>query len=156
MNRMLIKMGIAAAVSSLLISNATFSQVVTPAKRAAHVEIKQGPTLESATDDLVIVRWTSNNPGGSDDHFGVVHFGTDPRQLNQMAKSHVRLNREHPETIFRVRLEGLSPRTTYYYTVDSMEGNGKSDEVKSPVNHFTTPDSGERSQAYPQPGTQPK
>lgn len=156
MNRMLIKMGIAAAVSSLLISNATFSQVVTPAKRAAHVEIKQGPTLESATDDLVIVRWTSNNPGGSDDHYGVVHYGTDPKQLNQTAKSHVRLNQEHPETIFRVRLDGLSPRTTYYYTVDSMEGNGKSDEVKSPVNRFTTPDTGQRVENYPPPSTQPK
>jgi len=155
-NRMLIKMGIAAAVSSLLISNATFSQVVTPAKRAAHVEIKQGPTLESATDDLVIVRWTSNNPGGSDDHYGVVHYGTDPKQLNQTAKSHVRLNQEHPETIFRVRLDGLSPRTTYYYTVDSMEGNGKSDEVKSPVNRFTTPDTGQRVENYPPPSTQPK
>jgi hypothetical protein len=155
-NRMLIKMGIAAAVSCLLISNAIFSQVVTPAKRVTHVEIKQGPTLESATDDLVIVRWTSNNPGGSDDHFGVVHYGTDPKQLNKTAKSHVRLNQEHPETIFRVRLDRLSPRTTYYYTVDSMEGNGKSDEVKSPVNHFTTPDPGQRVENNPPPGTQPK
>ena len=156
MKRMLIKMGMAAAVGSLLISNATFSQVLPPAKRAAHVEIKQGPTLEFAREDLAIVRWTSNNPGGSDDHFGVVHYGTDPRQLNQTAKSHVRLNQEHPETMFRVRLDGLSPRTTYYYTVDSMEGNGKSDEVKSPVSHFTTPDTGERVQTYPQPITQPK
>jgi phosphodiesterase/alkaline phosphatase D-like protein len=155
-NRMLIKMGMAAAAGSLLISNATFSQVVTPAKRAAHVEIKQGPALESATDDLVIVRWTSNNPGGSDDHFGVVHYGTDPKQLNQTAKSHVRLNQEHPETIFRVRLDGLSPRTTYYYTVGSMEGDGKSDEVKSPVNHFTTPALGERIEYNPQPAQQPK
>ena len=156
MNRMLIKMGMAVAVGSLLISNATVSQVVTPAKRATHVEIKQGPTLESATDDLVIVRWTSNNPGGSDDHFGVVHYGTDPKQLNLTAKSHVRLNQEHPETIFRVRLDGLSPRTTYYYTVDSMEGNGKRDEVKSPVNHFTTPDPGQRVENNPPPSTQPK
>jgi phosphodiesterase/alkaline phosphatase D-like protein len=155
-NRMLLKMAMTAAAASLLISNAIFSQVVTPAKRATHVEIKQGPTLESATDDLVIVRWTSNNPGGSDDHFGVVHYGTDPKQLNLTAKSHVRLNQEHPETIFRVRLDGLSPRTTYYYTVDTMEGNGKSDEVKSPVNHFTTPGSGERTENYPQPAQQPK
>ena len=156
MNRMLIKMAMTAAAGSLLLSNATFAQVVIPANRATHVEIKQGPTLESATDDLVIVRWTSNNPGGSDDHYGVVHYGTDPKQLNQTAKSHVRLNQEHPETIFRVRLDGLSPRTTYYYTVDSMEGNGKSDEVKSPVNRFTTPDTGQRVENYPPPSTQPK
>jgi hypothetical protein len=32
---------------------------------------------------------------------------------------------------------GLKPQTTYYYTVDSMQGNGKSDGVKSTVNDFT-------------------
>jgi hypothetical protein len=37
-----------------------------------------------------------------------------------------------------VRVDGLQPRTTYYYTVDSMEGNGARDGVKSPVTHFTT------------------
>ena len=157
MNRMLIKMAMAAATAgSLLISNATFSQVVTPAKRAAHVEINQGPTLELARGDLAIVRWTSNNPGGTDDHFGVVHYGTDPNQLNQTAKSHIRLNQEHPETLFRVRLDGLSPKTTYYYTVDSMESTGASDKVKSPVSQFTTPAAGELVQSYPQPVQQPK
>jgi hypothetical protein len=29
--------------------------------------------------------------------------------------------------------------STYYYAVDSMQGNGKSDGVKSAVNHFTSP-----------------
>jgi hypothetical protein len=46
--------------------------------------------------------------------------------------------RNHPYTLFRVRVDGLQPRTTYYYTVDSMEGNGTRDGVKSPVRHFTT------------------
>ena len=36
-----------------------------------------------------------------------------------MAKSHIRLNMPHPNTIFRVRVDGLKPGTTYYYTVDS-------------------------------------
>jgi len=35
-------------------------------------------------------------------------------------------------------MDGLNPRTTYYYAVDSMEANGKADEVKSTVKHFTT------------------
>src|ERR1700730_2027648 len=60
-------------------------------------------------------------------------------QLNQMAKSHIRLNRNHSYTVFRVRMEDLKPGTTYYYTVDSMGGDGTRDGVESTVYHFTTP-----------------
>jgi hypothetical protein len=35
-------------------------------------------------------------------------------------------------------MDGLKSATTYYYTVDSMEANGKGDGVKSTVKHFTT------------------
>jgi len=50
----------------------------------------------------------------------------------------------HQYTTFRVRIEGLEPQTTYYYTVASEESNGKSDGVKSTVNQFVTPAPGER------------
>jgi hypothetical protein len=150
-DRMLLKMVMTTAASSLLICNAAFSQIPPPAPKTAHVEIKQGPTLEFARGDLAIVRWTTNNPGGSDDHLGVVYYGTNPKDLSQTAKSHVRLNQAHSETMFRVRMDGLSPGTTYYYTVTSMESNGKADGEKSPVSHFTTPASGQPIVAYPQP-----
>jgi hypothetical protein len=143
------KLAITVAVGSLLFSSPAVAQLLPPAEKAARVEITQAPALESARDDLVIIRWTTNNPGGSDDHFGVVHYGRNPKALSQTAKSHVRLNRAHPETIFRVRLNGLKPRTTYYYTVTSMESDGKSGGVMSPVNQFTTPGPGERIAAYP-------
>lgn len=110
-----------------------------PAKKAARVEITERPSLESYRNNGAIVRWTSNNPGGTDEHFGVVNFGIDPKLLDQTAKSHIRLNPNHPYTVFRVRMDGLKPATTYYYTVDSMEANGKRDGLKSPVSHFTTP-----------------
>jgi phosphodiesterase/alkaline phosphatase D-like protein len=90
-------------------------------------------------NNTAIIRWTSNNPGGSDEHFGVVHFGTDAGQLSQMAKSHIRLNQNHSYTVFRVRVDGLKPQTTYYYTVDSMQATGKSDGVKSSVHQFANP-----------------
>jgi len=48
------------------------------------------------------------------------------------------LNPYHSSTVFRVHLYNLKPRTTYYYTVDSMESNGQSDGVSSPVQNFTT------------------
>jgi hypothetical protein len=67
-----------------------------------------------------------------------VHYNTDPKDLSQTAKSPIRLNPDHAETVFRVRIDGLQPKTTYYYMVDSMEANGTGDGVKSTVKHFTT------------------
>jgi Purple acid Phosphatase, N-terminal domain len=121
-----------------------FTQELPPQNKAAHVEITQGPSLEMAIDGLSIIRWTSTNPAGSDDHFGVVHYGTDPKNLSETARSHIRLNRNHPYTVFRVRLTGLKPKTTYYYTVDSIGSGGKSDGAASAINQFTTPNPGER------------
>jgi phosphodiesterase/alkaline phosphatase D-like protein len=151
MKRLLLRLAVTATVGGLLSSSPTVAQVLPPAKKAARVEITQGPALELARDDLAIIRWTTNNPGGSDDHFGLVYYGTDPKDLSQMAKSHIRLNRGHPETIFRVRVAGLKPRTTYYYRVTSEESNGKSDGVNSTVNKFTTPGPGERITLPPAP-----
>src|SRR5579859_4758608 len=68
------------------------AQILPPAKPAAHVQIIEGPEVESVHDNLTIIRWTSNNPGGTDDHFGVVHYGTDPQHLDLTAKSSLRLN----------------------------------------------------------------
>src|SRR6267142_3775 len=139
MNRLLLMLGGAAAVGSLLLSNPTSAQFVPAANKAAHVRIIKGPELESATENLTIIRWTSDNPGGSPEHFGVVHYGSDPKNLSRTAKSHIRLNPTHSYTVFRVRIEDLQPRTKYYYKVDSMDARGTSDRVASPINTFTTP-----------------
>ena len=157
MNNLLLKLALTATVCTLLSSNPTAAQILPPMKRAERVEITKAPALELAMDHLTIIRWTTNNPGGTDVHFGVVHYGTDPKDLSQTAKSPIRVNRGHPETIFRVRMPGLKPQTTYYYKVTSMESNGKSDGVESPVNQFTTPAPGERIVNYPpQPVAQPE
>jgi hypothetical protein len=105
---------IAACIDSLLISSPASAQLIPPAKRAAHVEISQGPEVESAKANEVIIRWTSNNPGGSDEHFGVIHYGKNPTEPTQTAKSHIRLNQGHARTVFRVRVDGLESHTTYY------------------------------------------
>jgi phosphodiesterase/alkaline phosphatase D-like protein len=150
-NRLVLKLAITAALGSVLFSNPTVAQILPPQKKADHVEITKGPELELAHDDTAIVRWTTTNPRGDDEHYGVVHYGTDPEDLSQTAKGHIRLNRAHPETIFRVRMEVLKAETTYYYKVSSMGEDGESDGVESPVNKFTTPRAGERIIAYPQP-----
>jgi phosphodiesterase/alkaline phosphatase D-like protein len=150
MNRLLLKLAIIATAGSLLCASPIVAQILPPQKRAEHIEITKAPELEIAHDDLAIIRWTTTNPGGDDEHFAVAHYGTDPEDLSQTAKSHIRLNRSHAETIFRVRMQGLKPQTTYYYKVTSMGADGRSDGVESSVNHFTTPAPGQVTSAHPQ------
>ena len=151
MNRLLVKLAIVGAAGSLLSASPTAAQILPPTGKAERVEIIKGPELEFAREDLAIIRWTSTNPGGDDEHFAVIHYGTDSKDLDQTAKSHIRLNRGHAKTMFRVRVDGLTPQTTYYYMVTSMGADGESDGVESPVNQFTTPAPGEQIVAYPQP-----
>jgi hypothetical protein len=115
------------------------AQVSPTTPEAPRMRIIEGPKIELAKENLTIISWTTDNPGGSPVHYGVVHYGTDPHNLIETAKSPIRLNPDHPSTVFRVRLDDLKPQTTYYYTVDSTQANGKRDRVKSSVNYFTTP-----------------
>jgi hypothetical protein len=137
MNRLLRKLAMTVLVGSLLYSTPGLSQESPTTEKAAKVQITQGPEIER-NDFVVIIRWTSNNPGGSPEHYGVVHYGTNPKELSQTAKSPIRLNPGHSDTVFRVRMDELKPRTTYYYTVGAMESNGKDDGLKSEVKRFTT------------------
>ena len=139
MNKLLLKLAITAAAGGLLSSNLMVAQESPSTPITAHVQINQGPEIELAREFLTIIRWTTNNPGGSPEHYGIVHYGTDPKNLTQTAKSPIRLNPDHPSTIFRVRLDDLKSGTTYYYTVGSIEANGTDDGTKSTVKQFTTP-----------------
>ena len=150
MNRLLVRLAVVAATGTLL-SSQIGAQILPPQKRAEHVEITKAPELESANSSMAIVRWTTTNPRGDDEHYGVVHYGTDPENLNRTARGHIRLNRAHPETIFRVRLQALEPQTTYFYKVTSTDSKGESDRVEGPIRQFTTPPAGEVINNYPQP-----
>jgi Purple acid Phosphatase, N-terminal domain len=68
-----------------------------------------------------------------------VHYGTDPKNLSETARSPVRLNPDHPSTIFRVRVSGLKSGTTYYYTVGAEGADGTVDQMESPTKQFTVP-----------------
>jgi phosphodiesterase/alkaline phosphatase D-like protein len=126
------------ALGSLFFPPHAAAQAASSSKQASRVHITKGPVLESARENWAIITWTSNNPGGSDEHFGVVHYGTDPKNLSQTAKSHIRLNPSHSYTVFRVQVDGLTPKTTYYYKVDSANAIGASDKVPSPLKSFMT------------------
>jgi hypothetical protein len=139
MNKLLLKLAITVVAGCLLSSNPMRAQISPTTQKAARVRITEGPELELAKERLTIIRWTSNNPGGSPVHYGIVHYGTDPKNLRETAKSPIRLNVAHPSTVFRVRMAGLTPGTTYYYTVSSMGADGTDDGQKSDVKQFTTP-----------------
>jgi hypothetical protein len=132
MNRVLLILGIAVLSGSLLAQESP----TTP--RAKRVQIIEGPKVELAREQFTIVRWTTNNPGGSPVHYGVVHYGTDRKRLSETAESPIRLNPDHESTVFRVRLDDLRAGTTYYYRVDSVQASGESDGVTSALGHFST------------------
>ncbi|HEY4051263.1 MAG TPA: fibronectin type III domain-containing protein [Acidobacteriaceae bacterium] len=137
MNRPYIKLAAIVAAYCLALVLKGVAQLSPSTERAAKVRITEGPAVELNRDNLTMIRWVVNNPGGSPVHYGIVHYGTDPNRLNQVAKSPIRLNPNHPNTVFRVRIYDLRPGTTYYYTVQSAEANGTDDRVKSGIDHFT-------------------
>ena len=107
-----------------------------PMHKAA--QLTAGPELESATDTSAIIRWTTVKPGGTALHYGVVRYGTDAKNLTQVAQSPNRRNSSNSDMIFRVRIMGLESNTTYYYKVESTGATGASDGVSSSVKTFKT------------------
>lgn len=138
MNKLLVKLALMVMVGIPIYSTPVAAQVSPTTRKVAKVTITQGPEMERVDPDAAIIRWKSNNPGGSPLHYGVVRYGTERTKLDQTAKSPIRLNPGQAQTVFRVRMNGLKPRTTYYYTVDSMNPDGKSDGLKSAIKSFTT------------------
>jgi hypothetical protein len=96
------------------------------------------PTIESVSDTLAFIGWTTPNPGGTILHYAIVRYGKDPNHLEFTAKSPTRINPSHGEMVFRVRIQDLEPGTTYYYKVSSEQASGISDPATSGVNQFTT------------------
>ena len=126
------------ALSIMILSGNLLAQESPITPRAERVQISGGPEVPLLGGYLTVIRWTVNNPGGLPVHYGIVHYGRDPKNLSQTAKNPIRLNPNHSSTVFRVNLYDLPPKTTYYYTVESMDSSGKSDGVTSSVQNFTT------------------
>jgi hypothetical protein len=128
----------AVGVSILIFSLQPASQQRPASEKAAGMQIIKGPALESATDNSAIIRWTTNT-GSSLIERSVVHYGTDPKNLNRRAESPNRWNQNLPFMIHRVYVASLTPRTTYYYTVESVRGDNTPLGVTSnTIKQFTT------------------
>src|ERR1700737_1619709 len=125
-------------LSIMILSGRLLAQESPITPRAERAQISEGPEVPLVGGYLTVIRWTVNNPGGLPVHYGVVRYGTDPKDLSQTAKNPSRFNPYHSSTVFRVNLYDLRPKTTYYYSVQSMDSSGKSDGVNSPIKTFTT------------------
>jgi phosphodiesterase/alkaline phosphatase D-like protein len=101
-------------------------------------QVNARPMVESISDTLAFISWTTQNPGGTILHYAVVHYGKDPNHLDLTAESPTRINQGHREMVFRVRMGDLQPGTTYYYKVSSKQADGIFDPATSAVNQFTT------------------
>jgi len=129
----------AAAAGGLSMPNRLVAGDQTPANASrGRVQITGGPELEKATDSWAIIRWTTNNVRGTSLRYGVVHYGTDPHQLSQTAKSPNRWNGTLPSMTYRVQINHLKPGTIYFYRVESVDATDTAEGLESAVDQFTT------------------
>jgi hypothetical protein len=131
-------------VSILMFSTQTVSQQPPAGKKVARMQIIEGPALESATHNSAIIRWKTNTGSSLIEH-SVVHYGTDPKDLSKKAESLNRWNQNLPYMIHRVYVMNLTPGTTYYYTVESVRGDGTPlGGTSNTVSQFSTDNTGRR------------
>ena len=107
-----------------------------PAAEHKHAEaerIVKGPVVEGVGDSTAVIAWTTNTGGSS-----VVHYGTDKDNLSQTAESPYADNDKTSAQNHRVHLKNLKPGATYYFRVNSGQGEGTGTEAGSAEGTFTT------------------
>jgi phosphodiesterase/alkaline phosphatase D-like protein len=102
-------------------------------EKAQRLQITKGPVVEKAAADSAVIAWSTNTGGSS-----IVRYGTDRNNLSQMAESPYEKETGAPGETHRVVLKNLQPNTTYYYQIDSGQGQGTGTEAKSSVESFKT------------------
>lgn len=74
------------------------------------VRITNGPHFEQITPESATITWSANRPS-----FFLVHYGTDPQTLHEMAKA------PWTPTTHRVLLNNLQPDTRYYFNIEAKQ-----------------------------------
>ncbi|MGZ4821434.1 MAG: fibronectin type III domain-containing protein [Terriglobales bacterium] len=101
---------------------------------SAALQITDGPRVEYVGSDKAEIAWTTSTGGSS-----LVRYGTDPNNLSQTAQApYDRSAGNGRHVTHRVTINNLQPNTTYYFVVDSGQGEGTGTEVKSQVAQFKT------------------
>jgi len=103
------------------------------AQKPEAVKITNGPVVEGVGDTWAVIAWTTNTGGST-----VVRFGTDQNNLSQTAQAPYADNEKTKAQNHRVRVTNLQPDTTYFFIVDSGQGEGTGTEAKSQVSQFKT------------------
>lgn len=101
-------------------------------RRQADERIIDGPAVDVG-DTWATISWTTNTGGSS-----VVRYGTDPDRLRQTAQSPYADDDRSRAQNHRVQISDLQPNTTYYFIVDSGQGEGTGTEARSRIARFTT------------------
>jgi phosphodiesterase/alkaline phosphatase D-like protein len=91
------------------------------------VQITNGPTVESVTPRSAVVAWSTNANSST-----VLRYGTDRNNLGQMAEA------PWGARTHRVTISNLQPGTTYYYRIESGQGQGTGTTATSDVQQFQT------------------
>ena len=99
----------------------------------AAVRITDGPRVEGTGDTWAVVAWTTNEASSS-----VLRYGTSANSLTQMAEAPYADTENANKQTHRVRITNLKPHTTYYFSVDSGQGEGTGTQARSNVGQFTT------------------
>ena len=68
----------------------------------------------------------------------MLRYGTNPNSLNQVAQEPYAKGEGSKHVTHRVKVQNLQPNTTYYFMVDSGQGQGTGTEAKSSIGQFTT------------------
>ncbi len=101
--------------------------------KAAAVKIIDGPRVEGTGDTWAVVAWTTNVGSSS-----IIRYGTNPSSLTQTAESPYADKDGANKQTHRVKIQNLTPGTTYYFAVDSGQGEGTGTQAQSNVSTFTT------------------
>ena len=101
--------------------------------RAPAEKITNGPVVENVGNSWATVAWSTDTGGSS-----VVHYGTDRNRLSEMAETPYDVSKGDHGITHRVKIDHLRPGTTYFYVVDSGQGQGTGTEARSRVEEFTT------------------
>src|SRR2546423_5549842 len=97
------------------------------------LQITNGPVIEGVGDSWAVVAWTTNEGSSS-----VLHYGADQNNLSQTAQQEYQKSQASQGANHRVRIENLQPGTTYYFKVDSGQGEQTGTTASSNVGQFTT------------------
>jgi len=121
------------SILSLFVALAFAFSLSLAAQKPEPVKIINGPVVEGVGDTWAVIAWTTNTGGST-----VVRFGTEQNSLTQTAQAPYADNEKTKAQNHRVRLTNLKPDTTYFFIVDSGQGEGTGTETKSQIGQFKT------------------